>query len=276
LTAGALSQIILHMESAQIISTSEKTGFGQAVHIAPAGPDPSVIVVCEHASNHIPKSLDDLGLGPDARVSHAAWDPGAFDVARVLAQKVDAILVSGAISRLVYDCNRPPDAASAVPERVEIYDIPGNAALSPQARAERIAGVYQPFSDGLSRQLEDHADSLELLVTIHSFTPVFLGQRRQVELGLLHGRDSFFCEAMMAHRPAERVYDTRINEPYSAADGVAHTLDLHGCDNGLWNVMIEIRNDLIQTAEQQARMAAYLAEWITATRHALSTTGSTS
>lgn len=276
MTAGVLSQIILHMESAQIISASEQTGFGQAVHITPAGPDPSVIVVCEHASNHIPKRLDDLGLGRDALVSHAAWDPGALDVARLLAQKVGAVLVSGAISRLVYDCNRPPDAVSAVPERVEIYDIPGNMALSPQARAERIAGVYQPFADGLKRQLEDNADSLELLVTIHSFTPVFLGQRRQVELGLLHGRDSFFCEAMMAHRPAEPVYDTRINEPYSAADGVAHTLDLHGCDNGLWNVMIEIRNDLIQTAEQQARMAAYLAEWVTATRHALRTTGSTS
>jgi predicted N-formylglutamate amidohydrolase len=121
----------------------------------------------------------------------------------------------------------------------------------------------------LEGQVRTYASTLDLLVTIHSFTPVFHGQPRSVELGLLHGRDARFCEAMMAHLPTGRPYDTRINEPYSAADGVAHTLDLHGCDNGLWNVMIEIRNDLIQTADQQAAMAAYLVELITATLHTL-------
>jgi len=84
-------------------------------------------------------------------------------------------------------------------------------------------------------------------------------------LGLLHGRDDRFAEAMMARQPETLPWNVRLNEPYSAADGVAHTLDLHGCDNGLLNVMLEIRNDLIATAEQQADWAEQLAPWIRST-----------
>ena len=264
------------MESVQANPIAETMDFGKAVDVMSAAHDPTVIVVCEHASNCIPEPLNDLGLSRDVLVSHVAWDPGALGVARLVAQQMGAVLVSGAISRLVYDCNRPPEAASAVPERSEIYDIPGNVALPPEARAQRIAQVYEPFSQALAAQLRDHADTLDLLVTIHSFTPVFQGRHRSVELGLLHGQDTRFCDAMMAHLPATSRFDTRINEPYSAADGVAHTLDLHGCDNGLWNVMIEIRNDLIRTADQQAGMATYLVDWITATLNDLRQAGAAS
>jgi predicted N-formylglutamate amidohydrolase len=271
-----VSQIIFHMESLQIDQAEQVTDFGEAVHVTPAVQEPYAIVVCEHASNRVPEPLEGLGLERDVLISHVAWDPGALGVARHVAQHLGAVLVSGAISRLVYDCNRPPEAASAIPETSEIYDIPGNQGLSAQERAARIANVYAPFSNALTSELRKYAGTLELLVTVHSFTPVFHGQPRHVELGLLHGRDAEFCHAMMAHLPTPPRYDTRINEPYSAADGVAHTLDLHGCDNGLWNVMIEIRNDLIRTADQQAKMAAYLVEWITATLQDLRQTGSAS
>jgi predicted N-formylglutamate amidohydrolase len=264
------------MESLQIDPTDQVTHFGEAAHVMPAASEPYAIVVCEHASNHVPELLGDLGLERDILSSHVAWDPGALGVARHIARHMGAVLVSGAISRLVYDCNRPPEAASAIPETSEIYDIPGNRGLSAEARAARVANVYVPFSAAVTGELHRHAETLELLVTVHSFTPVYHGRQRQVELGLLHGRDARFCHAMMAQLPARQRYDTRINEPYSAADGVAHTLDLHGCDNGLWNVMIEIRNDLIRTADQQAGMAAYLAEWITATLQDLRQTGGAS
>src|SRR6056297_413365 len=74
----------------------------------------SVVFVCEHASKHIPASLNNLGLGREARESHAAWDPGAMGIARRLAEGFDAALVVGTVSRLVYDCNRPPEAPDAM------------------------------------------------------------------------------------------------------------------------------------------------------------------
>lgn len=245
-----------------------RTGYGEVVCVTRFGPAPSVLVVCEHASNRVPASLGALGVTEDVLNSHVAWDPGALGVAQTLAQQVSGILVAGNISRLVYDCNRPPEAASAIPGHSEIHYIPGNTHLSSADRAERVSQVYNPFHAALAQSIT--SDVPKLLVTVHSFTPVFDGAPRAVELGLLHGRDDKFCAAMLRNRAKAPAYDIRANQPYSAADGVTHTLDLHGAANRLHNVMIEIRNDLIKTPDQQEAMAKDLAVWITSTRDGLS------
>lgn len=246
-------------------STIIDSDFGPAVAVQPAPEAASILLVCEHASRRLPESLGKLGL--DARLldSHIAWDPGALRVATALAQKLKAPLVHALISRLVYDCNRPPQAASAIVERSEIHDVPGNTGLSGAERQQRIEGVYHPFHDRLAGEIAARRDHLRLLVTVHSFAPVYQGKRRDVELGILHGRDARFARAMAASAPPRPARDIRLNEPYSAADGVAHTLDLHGVKNGLLNVMLEIRNDLIATPDQQHAWAAWLAPWITDT-----------
>ena len=84
----------------------------------PGGPSP-VLLLCEHASRRLPPEFGDLGLSADVRSSHVAWDPGALNLARHLAVALDAPLVAGGVSRLLYDCNRPPDAPGAVPARSE-------------------------------------------------------------------------------------------------------------------------------------------------------------
>ncbi len=239
--------------------------FGPAVARTPRGPDAEVIVVCEHASNWIPPGLSDLGLDDNAKHSHIAWDPGALSVARLLADALGAPLVEGCISRLVYDLNRPPESPTAIPATSEIFAVPGNRDLSDAARAQRVAAVYDPFRAALAEEIASRKGKLRLLVTVHSFTPVYNGAPRAVELGLLHGRDDRFAQEMLARQPEAVQWDTRLNEPYSATDGVAHTLDLHGCDTGLLNVMLEIRNDLIATADQQKLWAEALAPWIKAT-----------
>lgn len=243
--------------------------FGPAVHVVPGTPGGTgaeVIVVCEHASPRIPEGLQGLGLSDAARLSHIAWDPGALDLARMMAAQTGATLVHGGISRLVYDCNRPPEAASAIPVRSEIFDIPGNVALTAKARQARVDAIYRPFHDRLAERIRALRPFLALMVTVHSFTPVYMGQRRAVDIGILHGKDPAFAEAMMRSAPQDAGLVIRLNEPYSAADGVAHTLDMHGAVNGLANVMLEVRNDLIATEAQQARMAQLLIQWICRTR----------
>lgn len=236
--------------------------FGTVVHTETADGAPLVLLVCEHASKRVPAFLGDMGLTAQALDSHIAWDPGALAVAQQMASQMSAPLVHGGVSRLVYDCNRPPEAAGAMPAKSEDLSIPANIAMSPKERQDRIDNIYTVFSRELSDQIEQYRNSLGLMVTIHSFTPVYHGKPRTVELGLLHGRDDRFAQAMMATLPSELPFVTRLNEPYSAADGVAHTLDAQALPNGLPNVMIEIRNDLIQTPDQQAAMAAHLVPWI--------------
>jgi len=124
----------------------------------------------------------------------------------------------------------------------------------------RASTYYTPFRASLSSTLEAKSagNARPALVTIHSFTPVYLGQRRDVEVGILHDTDSTLADALLALMTAEGRHDIRRNEPYGPADGVTHTLKQHGLKRGLLNVMIEIRNDLIGNAAQQAIMAHWL------------------
>jgi predicted N-formylglutamate amidohydrolase len=97
----------------------------------------SVVLVCEHASNYIPTEFHALGLPEADQKSHAAWDPGALAVTTYLSQHLNAVAVAGGVSRLVYDCNRPPSAPDAMPMRSEIIDVPGNLNLTQQDRDAR-------------------------------------------------------------------------------------------------------------------------------------------
>lgn len=245
--------------------------FGPAVSVWNAQADAPVLIVCEHASPHIPAPLNDLGLTGAVLHSHIAWDPGAVGVARALSQALSAALVQGEISRLVYDCNRPPDAPDAVPAHSEVHDIPGNTGLTPRDRQARVDRIYTPFCNRLTQEIRQRRKRLELLVTVHSFTPVYRGARRAVELGILHGCDDRFARAMLAAPPEDFQRDIRLNEPYAAKDGVAHTLDKHGVSNGLLSVMLEIRNDLIVTEAEQTAWAGHLAPWLRQTLARLTT-----
>lgn len=226
---------------------------GPAVEILnPRGEGP-MLLVCEHASSRIPEALGDLGLHSEARESHVAWDPGALAVARHLAEAFDAPLVAAGFSRLVHDCNRPAASPEAMPARSEAFAIPGNAALGPAARAARAAAIHAPFHAAIAAALEARPRPL---VTVHSFTPVYFGTRRETELGILHDADARLAEAMLTFGTGLRMAR---NDPYGPEDGVTHTLRLHALPRCLPNVMIEIRSDLIGDAQAQARMAGILA-----------------
>ncbi|QFT57661.1 N-formylglutamate amidohydrolase [Sulfitobacter sp. THAF37] len=220
----------------------------------------SVVLVCEHASHVIPDVFAGLGLAPDAVQSHAAWDPGALAVAERLSARLDAVLVAGTVSRLVYDLNRPPEARGAMPDQSEVFAVPGNRGLSQADRADRTGRYYAPFHDRIEKVMQGIA--APILVTVHSFTPVYHGQRRTVEIGVLHDADSRLADALLDCAAAHTQADVQRNAPYGPQDEVTHTLQLHGLAQGRLNVMLEIRNDLIATAADQARMGDMIAGWL--------------
>lgn len=228
------------------------------------------VVVCEHASNHFPPEFGTLGLDATAQSAHIAWDPGALGLARCLSRRLDAPLIAACVSRLIYDLNRPPHAASAMPAQSEVYPIPGNVVLTPQDRLRRTQALYIPFHDRLRSELarrcalaRNQAEE-PVLVTIHSFTPIFNGQMRSVEFGVIHDADPLLAQAVVDLARETTALITALNEPYSAADGVTHTLRLQATPLGIANVMLEIRNDLIATPEAQERMAETLVPVLTA------------
>ena len=227
----------------------------------PQGAGPFVLV-CEHASHLIPTEFDNLGLSGEVLRSHIAWDAGALEVARRLSERLDAPLVAPRVSRLVCDCNRPLEAKSSIVEESEIYTIPGNLGLMESERQERIERFYLPFHEALANSIERQtkAGRVPAVVTIHSFTPVYHGVPRALDMGIIHDEDDRLANALLAQINDRDDLTVRRNEPYGPEDGVTFTLVKHAVARGLPNVMVEIRNDLIASEPEQRQMAETLSD----------------
>lgn len=239
---------------------------GQAPPFEPVNQDgqSEVVLICEHAGRRIPPALNGLGIAAEYRSSHIIWDIGARGLALKLSEKLDAALAMQRYSRLVYDCNRDWGAHDEVPAKIDYIDVPGNRDLTVAQRQLRRNTVYTPFRDG-TRRLIDYRlrhGRVKALVTVHSFTPVFGGQVRDLDIGIIHDSDKRLADIMLSRTAPRNGLDIRRNEPYSPSRGVTHTLKVHGIARGLPNVMIEIRNDHIVSDAGQSTFAGLVADWI--------------
>ncbi|WP_112663773.1 N-formylglutamate amidohydrolase [Microvirga flavescens] len=220
-----------------------------------------ILLICEHASKHLPARYGTLGLGPQELESHIAWDPGALGVAMGLSRLLDAPLIHATVSRLVLDLNRDPSAPDSITMLSERTEVPGNLNLSAEERARRANEVYRPFHDAVDRFAEARkaAGALRAVVSIHSFTPVYKGVPRPWEIGLIFNDDARYARHVEAGLKRDAALTVGMNEPYSPADRVFHTLERHAERRGLAPLMIEIRNDLIRMEDGQASWADRLA-----------------
>ncbi|MDJ0896868.1 MAG: N-formylglutamate amidohydrolase [Alphaproteobacteria bacterium] len=218
------------------------------------------LIVCEHASNKIPRSLGTLGLSPDGQASHIAWDIGAEAVAQAMSRLLDAPLVVQRYSRLAFDCNRPPDSPAGIVDSNDGIEVPGNRDVSDRDRQARVNEIYVPFHAALTELIDERAAAGlgPVLVTVHSFSRVFQDQRRAVDLGIIHDDDLRLADALYQRCRAWKDVTVAQNEPYTPADGVTHTLVKHALPRGLLNVMLEVGSDLIDVESTQAAMAARL------------------
>ncbi|MHA6196126.1 N-formylglutamate amidohydrolase [Pseudomonas wadenswilerensis] len=209
-----------------------------------------VILVCEHASAHIPAPLQRLGLDARAAEEHIAWDIGALALARQLSEQLDATLISANYSRLLIDLNRPLAAPDSIPERSEIYDVPGNRGLHEATRQYRRDCLFTPFHERLAELIDTRlaAGRPVRIVGVHSFTPLYFGQPRSLEVGVLHGRAEAYATPMVAALAALGL-QAAANQPYEIDALGDMTVPFHGDRRGIDAVLIEVRNDLLRTAD---------------------------
>ncbi len=230
------------------------------------------VLACDHASNRIPEPYGDLGLSAIERLRHIAWDPGALAVARRLVDLLDAPLVQSTVSRLVIDCNRFHDAPDLIPTRSEDTEIPANLGINDAERARRIAAFHDPFHAAIEAVLgrREAEGRQTILVTLHSFTPVYKQVARPWPIGLIHGTDESFTRALFnALREDAPGLNVGWNEPYAALNGVTYTLEHHGDGRSLDATMIEIRNDEILEPAGVGLWAVRLARCLERAREAL-------
>jgi predicted N-formylglutamate amidohydrolase len=210
-----------------------------------------IVLVCEHASNHIPAEYGDLGLPSAELTRHIAWDIGAADVTRSLSQSLDAAAFLATYSRLLIDLNRPLTGLASIPVRSESTDIPGNRMLTQAERARRSQRIFAPFQERLAAHFDrrERAGRRSVLVAIHSFTPVYLGRSRPWHAGVLFGKSAELAQRIMTRLRSDLTLKVDANVPYGVSRDDDYALLVHGDDRGNPSVLIEIRHDLIASPE---------------------------
>jgi len=244
---------------ANVLELSAWPGREAVAVVNPDGQGPFVLV-CDHASNWVPLSLGGLGLPPAQLDRHIAWDPGALELARRLADLLDAPLVHATVSRLVLDVNRDPAHDGSIVTSSEDTVIPGNLQLSAQERSQRIRSIYAPYHQALASVIERSAarNAALCVVAIHSFTPVYRQVRRRWHIGVLSAEDRRLSQPLLELLRAGGELDVGDNEPYAPTDGVYHTLEKHCAERRLRSVMLELRADLIGDDESRSVWALRL------------------
>ena len=220
-----------------------------------------LVLTADHAGRRMPQALGQLGVAEGELGRHIAWDIGIAGVATRLSAALDAALVMQRYSRLVIDCNRDPGVPSSTPEVSEATPIPGNEGLDAEARQRRVDALFTPYHDAIAGLLDrrEAAGRRSVLVALHSFTPVYLGERRPMHAAVLYNRDARLSLALRDLLAAEGGLVVAENEPYRVSDLTDYTVPVHGERRGLLHVEIEIRQDLIGDAAGEAEWAARLA-----------------
>ena len=225
----------------------------------------SLVLLCDHADNRIPHRLHRLGLQSQQLEGHIAWDSGAAQVAKELSRLLDAPLVHSNYSRLVIDCNRPPDSPQSIPEESDGVVITGNLGLDPRDRAMRRKVLFDPYHQAIANLLDARPASSTALLSIHSFSPWLDGERRPWSIGVCYGEDRRLAEHWLdALSDCEE--ELGDNKPYSIEDGIDYTLPRHGSGRKLPHVMLEIRQDRIRDNASSISWALRLARAYTASK----------
>lgn len=216
-----------------------------------------IVLICEHAANHMPAEYHGLGLPDHELTRHIAWDIGAGAVARGLSERLDAVCFLGTYSRLLIDLNRPLDSPTSIPERSESTDIPGNKSLSDGDRRRRTERMFMPFHDRVRACLDDRdrRGKATRILAIHSFTPTFLGVVRPWHAGILFDKSRDFAIGLIERLALDPALVIGANEPYVIDRMEDYAIPVHGEDRGYPAVLIEIRQDLLGSE-------AGIAEWI--------------
>lgn len=219
-----------------------------------------VLLIADHASNHIPADID-LGIDPTLLTQHIARDIGVAEVAQLLVEggHVDAAILGG-VSRLVVDCNRDIHAPGVIPIASDGHAIPGNA-IDAATHAARIARFYTPYHQHLGRVM--HMARPAMILSLHSFTPALASAPQEVrpwQIGVLYNQDDRLARiAIPALANAGLIVGDQ--QPYSGRL-LNHTMNVHAEANGIAYLGLEMRQDEVSHLAGQQRFSAIIGQII--------------
>jgi len=240
------SEAVRIVRSMTPVHTAPAAEAEAVVDHVPGAAGAGLVLVADHASNHVPADLGDLGLPPAEFARHIAFDIGVAPLTRALAARLGVPAVLSRFSRLVIDPNRGDDDPTLVMRLSDGAVVPGNARLDEAGRRARIERFWRPYDAALTAAIDAGfaAGRPPILFSLHSFTPIWRGVPRPWHCGVLWDTDPRLPEFLLARLGADPALVVGDNEPYDGAlDG--DTMNRHGTRRGLAHAILEVRQDLI-------------------------------
>lgn len=205
-----------------------------------------LLILADHATNHVPPEYGDLGLQAEAFRRHIAYDIGTETLTRRLADLSGAPALLTRFSRLVIDPNRGEDDPTLVMRLSDGAIVPGNAAVDAVEREQRILRFHRPYHDAIACELDaiEAAGRVPVILSIHSFTPAWKSVPRPWPVAILWDRDPRLARPLIRALEADGLEPVGDNQPY---DGALKndTLYRHGTRRGFPHALVEVRQDLV-------------------------------
>lgn len=215
------------------------------------------MLTCEHASNRLPAPYVAEPADRPFLDDHWGWDIGAADLVRALRASTDSVAVLSDYSRLIVDPNRPEEAQDLVRRVTEGHALSFNRDVDAAETERRVERFFRPYHAALRAVLDLRVGRETLLAAVHSFTPVYEGERRWMELGVLFDEHDDLA-AEVARLLRQDGWQVALNEPYSGKAGLAYAVHRHGKAHAVPYLEFEVRNDLIRDPAGVARVARSL------------------
>ncbi|MGE0771529.1 MAG: N-formylglutamate amidohydrolase [Cyclobacteriaceae bacterium] len=202
-----------------------------------------LIITCEHAGNQVPPYWE--GLFKEYREvlqSHQGWDPGAWPIAQAISAAAGAPLFGCHTTRLLIEPNRSIDN----PQLFSRF----SDSLSEEEKTKLINQIYLPYRQQVKTAIDQLAKPV-LHLSVHTFTPVWKGTPRTVDIGLLFD-PTRNLEADISARMRRKLQmelpdlSIRFNEPYLGIDdGFTTYLRKQFSNERYAGVEIEVKQSLI-------------------------------
>jgi len=222
----------------------------------PENPNNAIVITAEHASNALPEGYS-WTENDRTYFANEHWgsDPGSLDVALYLAKELKCVLVYSLYSRLLIDVNRSYAADTLFRTEGDGHTVDLNKDLTYEEEQNRILKYHHSYYNAL-REVSIKVDPL-FIFSVHSFTGLYEGQPRSLEVGLLVSySDELGRKVCEGYK--KRNHNVAVNEPYDGKQG------LNALDTLLFakypvrrqGVQFEFRNDLLLDTKKAAKLKA--------------------
>jgi predicted N-formylglutamate amidohydrolase len=206
----------------------------------------SFLFTAEHASNNIPTTTQ--ASETFLLNTHWAYDIGIFELIQLLCTQLSCQGAHTNYSRLWIDCNRAPNQNGLIKNSIDGIPLSFNQNLTQKQCLSRLSDVHEAYHCAISSAIKKHSTP-PILVSLHSFTPIWNDHIRTMDIGVLFDRDTALAHSC-ASLLREEGFFVEMNQPYSGKNGLIYAADRHGTEQNIPYIELEFNQSILCTPER--------------------------